>query len=187
MHTDSNVWEVRTGHWEVRIDIQKGRNNVKEVRITNTRSAKWAFRIIEKLRNFIRQSSRKGIHLNKVDGNKIVAYEGFIYGKNGSKCFVSYKKQLKTTPLLVLTPQIRGYVKHFDDAKTISLLIEHKNLLLKYKEMWKTIQSILIRYPEKEFWLCFQFWQTLFSSGTSRRMWVQNKLKEKIKSLLVIT
>ena len=39
-------------------------------------------------------SSKKEIDLNKVDTKKIALSEGFAYGKNGSKYFVSCKKSL---------------------------------------------------------------------------------------------
>lgn len=40
---------------------------------------------------------------------------------------------------------MRGYLKSFDDAKIISLAIKDEQLLLKYKEIWRTIQNILKR------------------------------------------
>ena len=90
-------------------------------------------------------SSKKGIHVNKVNTNKIVVSEAFTYGNYDSKFFIDFKIKEKITPLCVLTPVMRGYVRHFDDVQTMSFLIDNKNLLLKYKEIWKIIENIFKR------------------------------------------
>ena len=47
--------------------------------------------------------------------------------------------------LCILTPLMKGYVRHFDNAKTISSLIGIEDLWLKYKEIWKAIENIFRR------------------------------------------
>ena len=66
--------------------------------------------------------------------------------KNGFKCFVSYEKIEEVTPLCILLPEMSGYVKPFNGAKTMYFLIKNEKLLVKYKEIWGKIK----KYEEKK-------------------------------------
>ena len=41
--------------------------------------------------------------------------------------------------MCALLPNIGGWVKNFDDAKTISFLVNDKKLLIKFNEIWGKI------------------------------------------------
>ena len=69
----------------------------------------------------------------------------FAYGNYACKFFIGFIIKEKITPLCILTPLMKGYVRHFDNAKTMSSLIGIEDLWLKYKEIWKAIENIFRR------------------------------------------
>ena len=58
-----------------------------------------------------------------------------------SKYFIGYKNNEDVIPVCVLLPRMRGYLKCFDDAKTMSFLVNNKKLLKKYKAIWSEIMN----------------------------------------------
>ena len=58
------------------------------------------------------------------------------------QCFVSYEKNEEVTSLCILLSKMNGYLKPSDDAKAMYFLIKNEKLLIKYKEIWRTIKTI---------------------------------------------
>ena len=46
-------------------------------------------------------------------------------------------------PIRIFLPQMNGYVKCFDDNKTISFLADDKEFLNKYAKVWEKIRDLL--------------------------------------------
>ena len=76
-------------------------------------------------------SSKGAIHISDVNPDKIVTSEKFSCAKKGFKYLVSYKNNEQATPLCVLLPKMSSYLRHFDDEKTMSLLVKDKKFVSK--------------------------------------------------------
>ena len=44
--------------------------------------------------------------------------------------------------MCVLLPKISGYVKKFDNAKTICFLVKNLKLLTKYIKIWREVKNV---------------------------------------------
>ena len=89
---------------------------------------------IEKREEF--HSSKKSVPIDFASIDKRVICDEFPYIKKASKYFTDYKNNEKVTSLCVMLPKISGYLKNFDDAKTMSyvFLVDYEKLLTKYNE-----------------------------------------------------
>ena len=68
-------------------------------------------------------ASKQAIALNLVDTDKIVVSEKFKYSDEGSKYFIGYLHgDSIIRPLCIILPQMKGYIKYFDDCGKIRLL-----------------------------------------------------------------
>ena len=73
---------------------------------------------IEKLR-FHSSKIQNPIRINDLDTDEIVISNEFPYTKKTFKCFIGYKNDERVMSLCVLPPEMSGYVRHFDNDKTI--------------------------------------------------------------------
>ena len=89
--------------------------------------------------------SQQAIALNLVDTNKILVSEKFKYSDDGFKYFIGYlHNDSIIRPLCIISPQMSGYIKHFDDGgKNMSFKIEDEGVYWKYNEIWKKIKNSL--------------------------------------------
>ena len=54
-----------------------------------------------------------------------------------------YKDDDAIRPLCIKLPQMIGYVKNFNDNKTISFRVDDNKLLKKYDKIWEIISNLL--------------------------------------------
>ena len=81
--------------------------------------------------------SKKLFKIKDIDSNKISISELESYdGKNNTKKYIIRYSDDVIRPLSILLPQMIGYVKCFDDNKTMSFVADDKKLLKKYIEIW---------------------------------------------------
>ena len=73
---------------------------------------------IEKLR-FHSSKIQNPIRINDLDTDEIVISNEFLYTKKAFKCIIGYKNDERVMSLCVLPPEMSGYVRHFDNDKTI--------------------------------------------------------------------
>ena len=68
----------------------------------------------------------------------------FKHSDKGFKYFIGYKHDNNIWPLSILLPQMSGYIKYFDnDRKNMPFKIKDDNVLVKYNEIWNTVQKTL--------------------------------------------
>ena len=72
---------------------------------------------------------------------KIVVSEKFPFAMKGFNYFVGCKKNKDVTTLWVQLQKRSGYLKKFNDAKTISIFVKDKKSLIKYNEMWSKVKK----------------------------------------------
>ena len=91
------------------------------------------------------------INIDEVDVNKITLFDKTSYGNKSSfKYGIGYihKNEALLSPLNIKLQQLNGYTKHFDDNnKYVNFLVNNKELLKKYNEIWDKIKSL----TKKEF------------------------------------
>ena len=87
---------------------------------------------------------KQAIPLNSVNANNIVV-SCRIKHDDGFKYFIGYLHDDDVIrPLCIILPQMRGYIKYFDNGgKNISFKIEDESLYLKYTEIWNKIKDML--------------------------------------------
>lgn len=66
------------------------------------------------------------LYIDQVNIGKIVIPDELPFIKNDTKYLIDYKNNGEVTALCVLLPKMSRYVKNFDDAKTMSLLVENE-------------------------------------------------------------
>ena len=96
----------------------------------------------------------KNKKLSNIDGinfDKILVSKKELYGtKNPLKYFIGYNDNDFIRPLCIKLPQMIGYVKHFDNNKTMSLKVIDNKLLQKYTKIWERVSSLKnIKYDSK--------------------------------------
>ena len=94
--------------------------------------------------------NKKAFKAEDIEISKIlVSLKKGLYGKNLILFiyFTGYNDDDIITPLCIKLHQMIGYVKHFNDGKTIektmSFNITDKKLLKKYTKIWEKISSLL--------------------------------------------
>ena len=66
------------------------------------------------------------------------------YGtKNSFKYFIGYDDNDVIRPLLVKLPQMTGYARNFNENKSMSFRVNHKQLLKNYNKIWKKIEELM--------------------------------------------
>ena len=89
-------------------------------------------------KNFI--TFKKLITVNVAVIDKMVISGKFKHNDKCFRYFISYADYNIITSLFIVLPQMRGYIKYFDDdGKYVSFKIEDDNIFLKCNEVWNKI------------------------------------------------
>ena len=82
--------------------------------------------------------SKEAIFLDSVDLSKIIVSSKWKISDAKYKYFCGYINNGVIQPLCVILPQIRGYIKDFDDdGKNMSFVTDDKEVYKKYNEIWE--------------------------------------------------
>ena len=88
-------------------------------------------------------SNKKQFKIKEIDINKILISEPESYGKkNAEKYIIGYSKDV-IRPIRIFLPQMTGYVKYFDDNKTMYFLANDKEFLKDYTKVWEKIRGLI--------------------------------------------
>ena len=88
-------------------------------------------------------NNKKQFKIKDIDINKIIISEPVSYGKKNAKKYIIGYSDDVIRPLRILLPQMIGYVKYFDDNKTMSFLADDKELLKEYTKAWEKIRDLI--------------------------------------------
>ena len=81
--------------------------------------------------------------LDSVDLNKIVVSSRWKLNDTTYKYFCGYLNNNVINPLCVILPQMRGYIKCFDNGgKNMSFVTDDKEVYGKYDEIWNVVKSL---------------------------------------------
>ena len=89
--------------------------------------------------------NKRPINVNEVDIEEIVLPHKNSYIKDQLKYFIGYRNKGNAfeSPLYKKLPEMNGYVKYFDkNNKCINLLVNDKETLKKYLEIWDKIKGL---------------------------------------------
>ena len=87
-------------------------------------------------------SSKEAISLNSVDLSKIVVSSKWKISDTKYKYFCGYLNNDVIQPLCVILPQVRGYIKYFDDGgKNMSFITDDKEVYKKCNEIWEVVRK----------------------------------------------
>ena len=88
-------------------------------------------------------SSKQAILLDSVDLSKIVVSNKWKINDAKYKYFCGYLNNDVIQPLCVILPQMRGYIKYFDDGgKNMSFVTDDKEVYEKYNEIWNVVKKL---------------------------------------------
>ena len=88
--------------------------------------------------------SKQPEDLASVNVDKIVISSKFKHSDESFKYFVGYKKDEIVRPLCIILPQMKGYIKYFENgSKNMSFFIKDDDVLYKYNEIWDNIKEKL--------------------------------------------
>ena len=94
--------------------------------------------------------NKKQFKIKDIDINKILISEPESYGqKNAKKYIIGYSVNV-IKPLRILLLQMIGYVKCFDDNKTMSFVADDKELLKEYTKVWEKIRDLICKKIDSE-------------------------------------
>ena len=89
-------------------------------------------------------SSKEDIFLDSVDLSKIIISSKSKISDTKYKYFCGYINNGVIQPLSVILPQMRGYIKYFDDGgKNLSFVTDDKEVYKKYNEIWEVVRKLL--------------------------------------------
>ena len=89
-------------------------------------------------------SSKEATSLDSVDLSKIIASSKWKISDTKYKYFCGYLNNNFIKPLCVILPQMRGYIKYFDDGgKNMSFVTDDKEVYKKYNEIWEVVRKLL--------------------------------------------
>ena len=89
-------------------------------------------------------SSKETICLEFVDLSKIIVSSKWKISDTKYKYFCGYLNNNVIRPLCVILPQMRGYIKYFDDGgKNMSFVTDDKEVYKKYNEIWEAVRKLL--------------------------------------------
>ena len=86
-------------------------------------------------------NNKEKFRIKDIDINKILISEPVSYGKKNAKKYIIGDCDDVIRPLCIMLAQMFGYVKYFDDNKTMSFLADDKEVLkniLKYGKKLET-------------------------------------------------
>ena len=89
--------------------------------------------------------NKRPININEVEIEEILSHKK-SYSKDSFKHFIGYrhKSNVFPSPLCVKLPQMNAHAKYFDkNNKYINLLVNDKEILKKYSEIWDKIKSLI--------------------------------------------
>ena len=79
-----------------------------------------------------------------VDLDQIVVSHKFKHNGEGFKYFIGYLKGKIIKPLFIISPQMSGYIKYFENgSKNMSFLIKNDEVWDKYDKIWDVIKKEL--------------------------------------------
>ena len=82
--------------------------------------------------------------LDSVDLSKIVVSSRWKLNDTTYKYFCGYLSNDVIKPLRVILPQMKGYIKYFDNGgKNMSFVTDDKRVYEKYGEIWNVVKSLL--------------------------------------------
>ena len=82
--------------------------------------------------------------LDSVDLSKIVVSSKWKINDTTYKYLCGYLNNDVIQPLCVILPQMRGYIKYFDDGgKNMSFVTDDKEVYEKCKEIWNVVKILL--------------------------------------------
>ena len=90
--------------------------------------------------------NKKLFKIDDIDVNKIlVSTKGNkkMVKKTSSNYFIGYNDDDTIRPLCIKLPQMIGYIKCFDNNKTMSFKVIDNNLLEKYTEIWRRVNNLM--------------------------------------------
>ena len=98
------------------------------------------------IKSAFHKNKRPIININEVDIEEMLLSHKKSYGKDSFKYFIGYRHKGNAfpSPLCVKLPQTNAYAKYFDkNNKYINLLVNDKEILKKYSEIWNKIKSLI--------------------------------------------
>ena len=88
--------------------------------------------------------NKKIFNIHDLDVNKMLFSKQESHGtKKSLKHFIGYNDDDVVRPLCIKLPQMVGYVKHFDNNKTMSFKASDNKLLKKYNKIWEKISNLM--------------------------------------------
>ena len=88
--------------------------------------------------------NKKLFNIHDLDVNKILVSKKQSYGtKSSHKYFIGYDDDNVIRPLCIKLPQMIGYVKNFNNNKTMSFKVSDNKLLKKYNKIWEKISNLM--------------------------------------------
>ena len=103
----------------------------------------------KKVNNSNFYKTKRLFKIDDINIDKILISKKESYGKNGSfngiafKYFIAYEDRDYIGPLCIKLPKMIGYVKCFDNNKTMSFKVTDNNLLEIYTEIWKRVNNLM--------------------------------------------
>ena len=89
-------------------------------------------------------SSKEAIFLDSVDLSKIIVSSKWKISDTKCKYFCGYINNGVIQPLCVILPQMRGYIKYFDDGgKNMLFVTDDIEVYKKYNEIWEVVRKLL--------------------------------------------
>ena len=88
--------------------------------------------------------SKQAIDLDSVDTDRIVVSDKFKHSEGGCKYFIGYQEDEIIKPLCIISPQMNGYIKYFENGgKNMSFLIKNSEVWEEYEEIWNVTKNKL--------------------------------------------
>ena len=89
-------------------------------------------------------SSKQAIPLDSVDLDKIVVSNKWKINETTYKYLCGYLNNDVIQPLCVIFPQMKGYIKYFDNnGKNMTFVTDNEKVYDKYNEIWEVIRKLL--------------------------------------------
>ena len=89
-------------------------------------------------------SSKQAIPLDSVDLDKIVISSKWKISDTTYKYLCGYLNNDVIQPLCVISPQMNGNIKYFDDGeKNMSFVTDDEEIYEKYNEIWEVVRKLL--------------------------------------------
>ena len=84
--------------------------------------------------------SKESIESMSVIVDQIVVSDKSKHNNEGFKYFIGYLEGGTVKPLCIISPQMSGYIKYFENGgKKVSFLIKYDKVWEKYEQIWDLI------------------------------------------------